>query len=818
MMFKRLRVRGKMNLLILLPLAALVFLAAPFITIEVHSAQSAATTAEAAQNAQAMSNLIWQLQRERLLTAAFLVSPRDDGTNLRQQQEAVTAAAQTAQAVLGDRISDELAGALTRVGSLGELRQAALHRGTSADSVARAYHAVIQALIDALRLVPQRTGDAEGTRELTALDALLNANEQSALRGMALIATAVNPQTGRALMDDAASRAQQFIERFVEQADVGQADQVVQVELGDAGRQVDAAAAQLPDVRGPAAIAAFAAQALSAVDTQAKLRRTVQDQVTGEIADAAGGRASAARDTAISVGVGTAVLFILVTALTVALGRSIAQPLHHLTRAAASVADLADAELARVGDDEEAGPLPPRLAEIQAASDDEMGELAHAFNRVQATAARLIERQVVSRRNVSMMFTNVAQRTRNLVGRQLAVVDDLERDEQNAPLLAKLYQLDHLATRLRRNAENLLVLAGSQEEARIKRPTSLATLLRAALTEIEDFQRVRFSSVAEIVVGSAAASDLMLIFAELLENAASFSPPESTVEVFAELAADGRGCQVTIVDHGIGLNPQRLAEENQRLVERERLDIAPTNVLGLFVVGRLARRHGLRVGLRPTPGGGTTADVAIPAMLFHRSNGVAFDPVRSVTAQRGAFIGQPGRHAVTVGAPVPSLVAAAVRALPAGDGGFDWFAREPWPSPPSAPTFAPAPPPPSLRAAPPTFETAPPTFEAPSPTFETAPPTFEAALPSFGAPSPAFEAAPAGGLARRVPGAHLTEQMRNRTPLRGGQPGPTWQPRNPDNVQASFDSYTMAWRRAGTAADPAPPPHPPPQSAMEGHQ
>jgi signal transduction histidine kinase len=776
MTIKRLRVRGKMNLLILLPLAALVFLAAPFITIEVHSAQSAATTADAARNAQAVSNLIWQLQRERLLTAAFLVSPRDDGANLRQQQDAVTAAARTAQGAMGDRMSDELAGALTRVGSLSELRQAALHRGTSPDSVARAYHAVIQALIDALRLVPQRTGDAEGTRQLTALDALLNANEQSALRGMALIATAVNPQTGRALMDDAASRAQQFIERFVEQADVDQADQVVQVELGDAGRQVDAAAAQLPDVRGPAAIAAFAAQALAAVDTQAKLRRTVEDQVTGEIADAAGGRAGAARDTAITVGVGTALLFVLVTALTVALGRSIAQPLQHLTQAAASVADLADAELARVGDAEDAGPLPPtRLTEIQVSSDDEMGQLAHAFNRVQATAARLIERQVVSRRNVSMMFTNVAQRTRNLVGRQLSVVDDLERDEQNAPLLAKLYQLDHLATRLRRNAENLLVLAGSQEEARIKRPTPLATLLRAALTEIEDFQRVRFSSVSEIVVVSTAASDLMLIFAELLENATSFSPPESTVEVFAGMPPDGRGCQVSIVDHGIGLNAQRLADENRRLVERERLDIAPTNVLGLFVVGRLARRHDLTVTLRPTPGGGTTAEIAIPEMLFHRDV-AAVNPVPVIPAQRGAFghafIGQPARQAVTVGVPATSAFAAAVRALPAADGEFDWFARETLPSPSAAPW-----------------------------------------------PRPAPAATPPVGLARRVPGAHLTEQMRNRTPGRPGQPaqpGSAWQPRNPENVQASFDSYTMAWHRAGTGAGPTPAPVPHP--AMEGYQ
>src|SRR5262249_42921021 len=153
--------------------------------------------------------------------------PSDNGTALHQQQDAVTAAVRNVQAIVGDAISDELAGALTRVGSLRELRDATLHRGTSLDSVARAYHAVIQALIDALRLVPQRTSDAEGPRELTALDALLNANEQSALKGMALIAAAVTPQTGLGLLDDATSRAEQFIESFVAQADEDQADQVV---------------------------------------------------------------------------------------------------------------------------------------------------------------------------------------------------------------------------------------------------------------------------------------------------------------------------------------------------------------------------------------------------------------------------------------------------------------------------------------------------------------------------------------------------------------------------------------------------------------
>src|SRR4029453_3141146 len=155
MIFNRLHVRGKLNLLILLPLSALLVVATPFVIIEAGSAGSAAATAGSARNAESLSNLIWHLQRERLLTAAYLVSA-DTGSDLRQQHAAVDAAARVGQAELGSTMSDELGGALIRLGSVRELREAALQRGTSVDSVARAYHAIIQGLIHPLRLLPPR--------------------------------------------------------------------------------------------------------------------------------------------------------------------------------------------------------------------------------------------------------------------------------------------------------------------------------------------------------------------------------------------------------------------------------------------------------------------------------------------------------------------------------------------------------------------------------------------------------------------------------------------------------------------------------------
>src|SRR4051794_23144984 len=273
MIINRLRLRGKMNLLLLPPLAAVVLVAVPFVAGQVSSARSAATTADAARNAQQLGGLVWQLQRERLLTAGYLANPGQQTVALVQQHRATADAASAVGRSVGRNASDELIGALTRVASLDELRESALRRGVSLDSVARAYHAVIEAIIEALRLVPQRTSDAEGTRQLTALDALLRANEQNELRGMAVIAAAVISQSATELLNDATSRAEQFVERFIEQADTDQAAQVVMVEQGDAGRAVDEVAQRLSEARGTSAVISFVVSAQAAVGAQSSLRR-----------------------------------------------------------------------------------------------------------------------------------------------------------------------------------------------------------------------------------------------------------------------------------------------------------------------------------------------------------------------------------------------------------------------------------------------------------------------------------------------------------------------------------------------------------------
>jgi signal transduction histidine kinase len=656
----RFGIGAKLNILLLLALATVLLVSVPFVTSQIANARSAGDTATVARDARELGGLIWELQRERLVTAAYLASPTAASTDLADQQRKVDSTADEVRSALGPNASDELSASLVRLGSLREPRQNALLRGISPDRVARTYHAVISALIDALQLVPQDTGDAEGTRQLAALDALLRANEFNAEREMALIAAAVDPQTGLVLLGDASAQAPLFIEQFVQQADAGQAALVVQVDQGDGAHRIDDLAKELSTRRVGSPPEPFVSSAFTAAQSELTSRRTVQDQVTSQIADAATTRASRASHVALAVGVGAIVLFGLVAALAVALSRSIANPLRRLTSAATSVADLADSELTRVTDSEESDEEVAHLPPIEVTSGDEIGQLAAAFNRVQSTATMLVQRQAVRRNNVSMMFANVAQRTQNLVGRQLALVDELERNEQDGRLLASLYQLDHLSTRLRRTADNLLVVAGSRGDTRITGPIPLSTALRSALAEIEEYQRVTLEDISEIMLGAAIGPDAVLLFAELLDNATAFSPPGSAVEVSTAFADDASSL-VRIVDHGIGMTAERLVEENGRLLERERLDIAPTKVLGLFVVGRLARRHSFGVRLVETPGGGVTAEVSIPSGLYSRLNAPQLTPTAVTT---------------------PPPVVASQRALPSAElvipaarhrEGFFWF-------------------------------------------------------------------------------------------------------------------------------------------------
>jgi len=315
-------------------------------------------------------------------------------------------------------------------------------------------------------------------------------------------------------------------------------------------------------------------------------------------------------------GVGTIALAVLlaVLILVAAVARAVAVPLTRLSRSAEQVAEAGEAELRRVADDESETVDPIRLEVLDVNTNDEIGDLARAFERVRSTASQLVERQVLSRRNVAEMFGHIGRRTQNLVGGQVTLIDELENEETSPERLAKLYRLDHISNRLRRSADSLVVISGADRQENHSAPVRLVDAVRLALAEIEEYTRVDIDISLDLLLVPAVVSDMVLICAELLENATNFSPPHTRVTVIGRAVVGG--VQLIIVDHGIGMPEERLAEEHARIGRRERLDLVPTQVLGLFVVGRLARRHGLAVALQHTPGGGVTVSISIADALL----------------------------------------------------------------------------------------------------------------------------------------------------------------------------------------------------------
>ncbi|MER7758030.1 nitrate- and nitrite sensing domain-containing protein [Kitasatospora sp. NPDC097643] len=263
---------------------------------------------------------------------------------------------------------------------------------------------------------------------------------------------------------------------------------------------------------------------------------------------------------------------------------------------------------------------------------DEIGEVARAFDQVHQQAVALAAEQALLRGNVNAIFTNLSRRSQGLIQRQLALITDLENNEADPDQLENLFKLDHLATRMRRNGENLLVLAGEEAGRRWNTPVPLVDVLRAAASEVEQYERVELAGIPEVEVVGAAVTDLVHLLAELLENATSFSSPQTRVLVNATRLPDGR-VLVEIHDKGIGLTADDFAEINEKLAEPPTVDATISRRMGLFVVGRLSQRHDIRVQLRPSgESAGTTSLVMLPP--FVTQGGAAPEPEEQFTVSR----------------------------------------------------------------------------------------------------------------------------------------------------------------------------------------
>jgi Histidine kinase-, DNA gyrase B-, and HSP90-like ATPase len=246
---------------------------------------------------------------------------------------------------------------------------------------------------------------------------------------------------------------------------------------------------------------------------------------------------------------------------------------------------------------------------------DEIGEVARAFDEVHREAVRLAANEAVLRGNINAMFVNLSRRSQSLIERQLRIIDDLEQGERDDERLASLFRLDHLATRMRRNCENLLVLGGQDQVRKWNQPVPLLDVIRASLSEVEQYERVSLRIQGEVSVVGPVVNDLIHLIAELVENAITFSPEHTKVEITGHLLSGG-GAMLQITDGGVGMSEEELDEANWRLGHRPEIDVSVARRMGLFVVGRLAGRHGIRVELRASPTGGLTAFGLLPAQLI----------------------------------------------------------------------------------------------------------------------------------------------------------------------------------------------------------
>ncbi|MGK5636941.1 nitrate- and nitrite sensing domain-containing protein [Streptomyces sp. URMC 126] len=349
--------------------------------------------------------------------------------------------------------------------------------------------------------------------------------------------------------------------------------------------------------------------------------RSVEAYLADHAVDEASQVASDARRDAIVNG--SIMIVALLAAFFVAgrIARSMSRSMRRLRGAAFEVAEQRLPALVDQLSRTEPGRIDTRVQPIPIDTKDEIGEVARAFDQVHREAVRLAAEQAMLRGNVNAIFTNLSRRNQSLIEGQLELITGLENNEADPDQLENLFRLDHLATRMRRNGENLLILAGEEPGRRWDQPIPLVDVLRAASSEVEAYERIELDNVSEAEIHGLAVTDLVHLLAELLENATTFSSPHTKVRVNATRLPDGR-VMVEIHDKGIGLTPEDFADINHKLANPPTVDATVSQRMGLFVVGRLAMRHGIRVQLRPSgEQAGTTSLVMLPEPITHGGGG-----------------------------------------------------------------------------------------------------------------------------------------------------------------------------------------------------
>jgi len=594
---------------------------------------------------QQLSGLMGALQQERDLAAAYVASGREgDRAALESQFRAVDDAVTDVRAAAAGIEGLESTGyrqALDRLGGLTPLRQNVLVGSDPADVAVSEYGAAIEPLLEVDAAFSRQFDDVAVSGQGAALHALVSAREQVARQHALILAALITDEMDAGTIDAvraAGVRLQAELAAFSAALRVDERARYAEPVTGEAeqARQriirlvVDRGLAQEPPATP---IADWDARTSAVVAPMVEAEQALRDRVRST--------ATALGDDARSTAGWNSVVLLFTLALGVLVGyliaRSMLRPLGVLRRTALDVADhRLPAAVAAV----RGGSAPAAVEPVPVHTDEEIGQVARAFDAVHVQAVRLAAEQAQLRANVNDMFVNLSRRSQGLVQRQLKLIDQLERSEESPEALDNLFQLDHLATRMRRNNENLLVLAGTESAKRSGRPVPLVDVLRAAVSEVEQYQRLVLQPPPDVLVLGRATNDLVHLLAELLDNATMFSPPDSQVMISAQELEDG-SVTIDVDDRGVGMGDAELAEANKRLAASPRVDASVSRRMGLFVVGRLASRHGIGVTMRRGGDGvGLTAAVAMPSRLVCAAESMA------AGADEGALVPGPTNGSV----------------------------------------------------------------------------------------------------------------------------------------------------------------------------
>jgi len=633
-MLQNLFIRSKLAAILLVPLVAVIVLALIGIGSRVSAANKAARVQDASQFAVTATGMVHELQQERTLSAVYVGSGKTQGFSALQSQWARTDQAKVTFASAARKLQDHLSaydpqlvgglkGVISELSGLDAQRQQ-MDQNISI-TVAKTltlYDTTIEDLLGVNSQVAVGSNNERLLRTVSAFVALSRLKNATDLERAYL-----NAVLAVGHFDQAQGQYQAF-SSYVEDetlwstqfANFATAEQRNLLAATVSGTSVD----QATQFRGTAlqhetgSIGVDQQEWSSAMGAKLDLLRQVETRLGGEVVATASDVKQSAQRQALFTGTALLLVLLLTIGVSLLIARAMVRPLRELRRIAN---DVASERLPRVVE---------RLAETQdidkvalesappltVHSKDEIGQVAAAFNAVHQVAVRIATEQAALRKSIGDMFLNLARRSQGLIDRQLELIDELEKSEADPDALEDLFRLDHLATRMRRNAEDLIVLSGAEPARRWSQPVTLVDVVRAALAEVEDYNRVELLSIDDVGVSGHAVSDVVHLLAELIENATSFSPPGTKVQIAGQPVSNGYVLEVE--DRGLGMSDEELVEANERLANPPAVDFALSRMLGLYVVGKLAQRYHIRVQLRHSWYGGVTALVLLPPNLTIR--------------------------------------------------------------------------------------------------------------------------------------------------------------------------------------------------------